>query len=102
MYGQLSKTTHAGLDQHRGAYVARVDANDLVMLAWSRRRESAELLMQLADAWVVVWEHTQRAFLTKRVSYGSPSDVTPSDQRKYLKKAKALVEEIDESAEGLD
>jgi len=101
LYGQLSKTTHAGLDQHRGAYVARVDANDLVVLTWSRRRESAKLLMQLADAWVVVWEHTQRTFLTKRVSYSSPSDLIPSDQRKFLKKAAFLVEAIDESAEDL-
>ncbi|MEO6309963.1 MAG: hypothetical protein ABIO33_04690, partial [Leifsonia sp.] len=74
LYGELSATTHAGLPQHRRAFKARDGMRSAVILAWSRLGTSAAHLLMLADAWVVVWEHTQRLHMKSFVSLASVDD----------------------------
>ena len=97
LYGRLSATTHAGLDQHREAFMSEEGTNPYVLLAWSRLGESARLLSLLADAWVVVWEKTQHPFMTSLVAFASPDDALPIANREFLLAAQSLITVIDDS-----
>jgi hypothetical protein len=97
MYGWLSKSTHAGIDEHQESFQVDDDERGIVILAQSRLAESAANLLLLSDAWVVVWEVTQRQHLSEFTSIESADDPTPRSGREFLLQARDRVASIDEA-----
>jgi len=97
LYGDLSKTTHAGLEQHQRAFTVDDQNRGIVISAWSRLGISAAHVLLLADAWCVAWEYTQAPYIERFNSIHSAIDRTVQEDRDFIKGARLAVESISEA-----
>jgi hypothetical protein len=63
------------------------------MHAWNRFDVAADHILSLADAWVVVWEFTQRDYLIN-VSSLSDDRESPRRDRTFLTLAMTLLDQV--------
>jgi hypothetical protein len=102
LYGFLSDVAHASLDQHRSLVVLGHSDSDPggVLLTWSRLADSANILLQLADAWVVVCQVTQADMLSEHPALASLTPVLVRDDRPFITQMHDLVNAIREVEAG--
>jgi hypothetical protein len=94
LYGLLNNTTHAGLAEHRRLVTLGPDEQPQISMARQRLVESAEILLERADGWVVICEQTQVGQLDSVRATTSINDPTPKPDREFLGRWAELVRAI--------
>jgi hypothetical protein len=101
LYGDLSKTTHAGLKQHQIAFMVDDEQRGRVLSTWSRLGVCAAHIMLLADAWSVAWEYTQAPYMQQFNALHSAIDRKVRADREFMTVVHLTVDAIDD-AEALE
>lgn len=94
LYGLLSKSAHASYEQHLSAFTTDQAGRGLVKAAWNRQSVSADILLRLADLWVISYEWTQREHMTAFVSLDPANSFRVIAERPFLNRAQRLVDLI--------
>jgi hypothetical protein len=93
--GALSKVTHAGIAVHRSV-VERAMRGHQVLIAQERLSRAADIVLTLADAWVLACEFTQRDHISGFRALMSRDDPTPDQARTFLAERARAVNAIAE------
>lgn len=99
LYGDLSKTTHAGLPQHQRAFLVDDSEKAQVLITWSRIAVCATHIMLLADAWAVAWEYTQAPYMKQFQSIASVVDRSPRPDREFMINVRTVIAAISKAEE---
>jgi hypothetical protein len=95
LYGRLSATTHARLQQHRAHFEIGSDERGAVVLAKTQLSIAARLILTLTDSWAVAFEMNESRNLEVFDFLVSPDSLTPDPERSFLAEAEALVRRIE-------
>ncbi|MCU1525905.1 MAG: hypothetical protein JWO18_2799 [Microbacteriaceae bacterium] len=102
LYGWLSQSVHAGVQQHRDAFNIDEDGRGNILMSWSRRPIAAQIILYLADLWVVAYEWTQREHMTRFVAVDPDTNYSVVASRPYLRYAEELIERVQAASKRFD
>jgi hypothetical protein len=91
LYNWLSNNVHAGLSQHLEAFTTDESDRGIILTSWNRRPVSAEIILQLADLWVIAYERTQSDHMTQFVAIDPQADFMSFADRPFLRRMSELV-----------
>jgi len=94
LYGWLSDSVHAGLPQHRESFMTDESDRGFVISSWNRRPVAAQVILQLADLWVLAYERTQRDHMTTFVAIDPEADFMPLADRPFLGRMTELIDAV--------
>ncbi|MDX2377869.1 hypothetical protein M4I32_13790 [Microbacterium sp. LRZ72] len=94
LYGQLSKSAHAGIDEHRAVFSVHKSGRGQVGHGFTTRTRGAAVLIYLADAWAVVTETTQRGHMQEYIATDPREDFAPLPERAFLSEGMKLVHQL--------